>query len=92
MNKQLQWYFFLGQIIGKALFDGIPIYFPICKSVLKYLIFPDYKPTMEDLNYFDPFIYNSIKMIKENDLTDEELLSLNINFLIEVYDAKGQLI
>mmetsp|Transcript_10020 Transcript_10020/g.9956 ORF Transcript_10020/g.9956 Transcript_10020/m.9956 type:complete len:113 (+) Transcript_10020:594-932(+) len=89
LNKHLQWYYFLGQIVGKAMFDGIPIYFPMCKSVLKHLIFHDYKPILDDLKYFDPFIHNSIKMIKDNNLSDEELLSLNLNFQVEVYDDKG---
>jgi hypothetical protein len=33
-NKHLQWYYFLGQLIAKAIFDAVPVYFPICKSVL----------------------------------------------------------
>lgn len=37
-NKQVQWYYFAGQLVGKALFDAIPIDFPICKTVYQLLL------------------------------------------------------
>lgn len=52
-NKQLQWYYFLGQIVGKALFDFAPVNFPVSKVLLKFMLNKDYKPVLDDLKEFD---------------------------------------
>jgi len=85
-NKHLQWYYFLGQIIGKALFDFVPVHFPVCKPLLKLMMNRDYKFGLEDMKQFDTQMYNSLKMISESTLTPQEIDSLQINFFVELYD------
>ena len=36
----------------------------------------DYKFSIDDLKYYDPFIYKSLKMISETPLSNEELEAL----------------
>ena len=85
-NKHLQWYFFLGQIIGKAFFDFVPVHFPVCRPLLKLMMDRDTKFGIEDLRFLDKQMYNSLKMINESTLSPEELDSLQINFYVELYD------
>ena len=52
----------------------------------------DYKPTLEDLKYYDTQIYSSMKMISETDLSNDEITSLQLNFTVDLFDSKGKLI
>ena len=92
MNKKLQWYYFLGQIIGKAFFDQIPINFPVAKPLMRLMMSKNYKFKLEDMRWFDSQIYHSLKMIKETDLTIDQSESLMLNFQIELYDENGQIL
>jgi len=48
--------------------------------------------SVEDLAHFDAQIYKSLKMIKETTLSPEDLETLNLNFNIELYNEKGEVI
>jgi hypothetical protein len=75
-NKHLQWYYFLGQIIGKAFFDQCPVYFPVCKALYKMMLNRNYKLSLDDLKDYDAQMYNSLNMIASTELTDQELEEL----------------
>eukprot|EP00347_Sterkiella_histriomuscorum_P017181 403350359 len=91
-NKQLSWYYFLGQIIGKALFDFIPVNFPVCKALFKIMMSKNVKFTVDDLRNYDQQIYNSIKMISSTELSAKDIEALQLNFTVEIYDKNGQVI
>lgn len=91
-NKQLQWYYFLGQIIGKALFDQIPVHFPVAKALLRMMIQKEQKFSLEDMRFFDSQMFHSLTHIKNTDITEEMSEQLMLNFQLEVYDEKGQVL
>ena len=59
---------------------------------MKLMMHKNYKFTLEDLRHYDSQIYQSLKMIKNSDLTKELADSLMLTFQLELYDEKGLLI
>ena len=59
---------------------------------MKVMMHKNYKFTLEDLRHYDSQIYQSLKMIKNSDLTKELADSLMLTFQLELYDEKGLLI
>lgn len=52
----------------------------------------NHKFTLEDLKLYDPHIYSSLEMISSNNLTQEDIEALDINFNVEIYDDNGKMI
>lgn len=67
-NAPIDMMAFTGQILGKALFEGIPISAKISSLFLKQLT--EESPTLEDLQDYDPEVYNSLLFVQENDPED----------------------
>ena len=59
---------------------------------MKLMMHKNYKFTLEDLRHYDSQMYQSLKMIKNSDLTKELADSLMLTFQLELYDEKGLLI
>ncbi len=59
---------------------------------MKLMMQKNYKFNLEDLRHYDSQIYQSLKMIKNSDLTKELADSLMLSFQLELYDEKGLLI
>ena len=64
--NHLEYYYFCGQIMAKALYERIPIKAYLAKFMLKRLT--NEKLTWEDLKYYDTSLFESIKCIKSEKL------------------------
>jgi len=67
------YYYFFGQMLGKALFERIPVKAYLAKPLLKELL--GEKPVIEDLRYFDLEIWKSVEFLREHKLNKEEFIS-----------------
>jgi len=67
--NHLEYFFFCGQIIAKALFERIPIKAYLAKFILKNLL--NEKIMEEDLKYFDSELWKSIEFLKNNSIQSE---------------------
>jgi len=68
-DDYLEYYFFCGQILAKALFERIPIKAYLSKFLLKRLT--SNECDSDDLKYFDIELYRSIQYIQNNKLDSE---------------------
>ncbi|KAF8821804.1 HECT-domain (ubiquitin-transferase) domain-containing protein [Cardiosporidium cionae] len=67
-ERHLEYFYFVGQFIGKAIFDKQVILAPLARPVLKKLL---QRPVeMEDLAFIDLELYNSLCWILENRIKD----------------------
>lgn len=57
-------YQLVGRVIGKALFENIPINFPLNKMLYKYIL--DHPVTSEDIQYIDKDLYNAMTFMLKN--------------------------
>eukprot|EP00826_Nyctotherus_ovalis_P039350 TRINITY_DN3782_c0_g1_i3.p1 TRINITY_DN3782_c0_g1~~TRINITY_DN3782_c0_g1_i3.p1 ORF type:complete len:430 (+),score=139.15 TRINITY_DN3782_c0_g1_i3:615-1904(+) len=67
------YYCFFGQMLGKALFERIPIKAHLAKPLLKELL--GEKLVVEDLKYFDLEIWKSVEFLRKHKLDKEEFVS-----------------
>ena len=67
--NHLEYYYFCGQILSKALYERITIKAYLAKFLLKWLI--NIEVTFDDLKYFDKEIWKSMNYIKNNKLEGE---------------------
>jgi hypothetical protein len=63
----LNYYYFTGQVIAKALYEKIPIKAYLSKLILKMILGQELK--VEDIKYCDVELYNSIQFILTNTIT-----------------------
>ena len=68
--NHLEYFYFCGQIVAKALYEKIPIKAFLAKFILKQLT--NEKLTWDDLKYYDKDLWQSIKYISSNSI-DEDL-------------------
>jgi HECT-domain (ubiquitin-transferase) len=69
-NQQI--FFFFGQLLGKALFDRIPVNVSLNHSILLALLGENYVTwdcNLESFRYIDNSVCNSLKFFRDNDLT-----------------------
>lgn len=86
----LQYFKFMGRIIGLAVFNG--------KLIDGYFVRPFYKallglpPTLDDLQTVDPEYYRNLKWMLENDITDVMDLTFSIDYeefgVVKVFQLK----
>lgn len=69
LKNHLEYFYFCGQILGKALFERIPVKAYLSKFLLKGLTSEEL--TSDDLKYFDTELWKSIKYLESNKLEDE---------------------
>ena len=62
---------FTGQIIGKALLEGIPISAKFSWLMLREML--DNEPTLDDLEFYDPQVHRSMKYVMQDDVDPEQL-------------------
>ncbi|CAG9325021.1 AREL1_4 [Blepharisma stoltei] len=62
-------YIFAGKLMGKALFENIPINCPLSQVIYKHIIGD--KIELKDLNFLDSELYNSLLYMQNNNLEDE---------------------
>ena len=77
----LEYFFFLGRVLGKALFDQHNVSAHFTQTIYKHII--GWPITVEDIEYVDAQVYRSLKDIEETD--DVEMLYLNFTTAIEVF-------
>ena len=63
-NKQPELYYFTGRILGKAIFENIPVNCMLCKNLYKHLL--GLKVTYDDISYQDTELYNSLESLASN--------------------------
>lgn len=64
-------FFFIGQVIGKALFERVPISAFLNQTIFKYLL--DLKIEYKDLEYYDFQVYVSLQFLFETTIDKTEL-------------------
>ena len=92
VHKHLQWFYFTGQVIGKALYDDVQVQFPLSNSVYQFMINKDYQVTLCDLIHYDEDLYRSFKYMLDDNMSSEDILSLETYFTIDIQDEKGKTI
>ena len=86
-NKNLEYFNFIGKLIGKALLDNITI--NICFNKLIYKLILEEEITFDDLVFIDTPLYNSLKNLKNTNINN--LNDLNLYYTIEQNDINGQI-
>ena len=66
-HDHLEYYYFCGQILAKALFEKITIEAYLCKAIYKLLTRDNL--SSNDLRYFDTELWNSLEFMKLNKIT-----------------------
>jgi hypothetical protein len=67
-ESRLKEFYFLGKVVGKAVFEKTPVYCPLNRIVFKHLV--QEKVTIEDISYFDVELYKSLVFMRDNPITD----------------------
>lgn len=68
-------FFFFGKILGKALFDRVPLNVCLNSSIFKCLVGDTREENYSDLEHFksvDINVYNSLKFMRDNSLKEYE--------------------
>ena len=68
-----KYYYFFGQMLGKAFFERIPVRAFLAKPILKELL--GQKLVVEDLRYFDAEVWKSVNFLRGHKLDKEEFIS-----------------
>ena len=66
LNNQPELYYFTGRILGKAMFDNIPVNCPLSRNMYKHLL--GLNVTYEDLKYQDTELYNSLENLRNTSI------------------------
>eukprot|EP00826_Nyctotherus_ovalis_P052627 TRINITY_DN670_c0_g2_i1.p1 TRINITY_DN670_c0_g2~~TRINITY_DN670_c0_g2_i1.p1 ORF type:complete len:436 (+),score=87.30 TRINITY_DN670_c0_g2_i1:652-1959(+) len=69
LKNHLEYFYFCGQILGKALFERIPVKAYLSKFLLKKLTSEEL--ISDDLKYLDTELWKSVKYLESNKLEDE---------------------
>jgi len=59
-------YYFVGRVLGKAMFEGIPMNCPLSQVVCKHLL--GQEVCLEDLKYHDSDLYNSLRFMETSSI------------------------
>jgi hypothetical protein len=86
-NKNLEYFNFIGKLIGKALLDNITI--NICFNKLIYKLILEEEITFDDLVFIDTQLYNSLKNLKNTNT--QNLKDLGLYYSIEQNDKNGNI-
>ena len=86
-NKNLEYFNFIGKLIGKALLDNITI--NICFNKLIYKLILEEEITFEDLVFIDTPLYKSLKNLKDMNYGNYE--DLGLYYSIEQKDNKNKI-
>ena len=86
-NKNLEYFNFIGKLIGKALLDNITI--NICFNKLIYKLILEEEITFEDLVFIDTPLYTSLKNLKDMNYVNYE--DLGLFYSIEQKDNKNKI-
>ena len=62
---------FTGQILGKALLEGLPISAKLSRLMLWEML--EDEPTLDDLEFYDPQVHKSMKYVMQDDVDPEDL-------------------
>ena len=79
----------LGKVVGKAIFEGIPIVPRFNRFILKCMISQDFE--LDDLGTYDQGVMNSIKFMANNDFNPADLY-LTFGFIDEKKYGDDQLV
>ena len=86
-NRNLEYFNFIGKLIGKALLDNITI--NICFNKLIYKLILEEEITFDDLVFIDTQLYNSLKNLKNTNT--QNLKDLGLYYSIEQNDKNGNI-
>ncbi len=86
-NRNLEYFNFIGKLIGKALLDNITI--NICFNKLIYKLILEEEITFDDLVFIDTQLYNSLQNLKQTD--NKNLKDLGLFYSIEQNDKNGNI-
>lgn len=80
----LQYFAFVGRLIGKAIVDGHMIDAYFTRSFYKHIL--GAQPTFADMESIDPEVYKSLKWMLENPIEDviEQTFSVETDFLGDI--------
>ena len=88
-NKDIfKYFYFIGKLIGKALFDNITI--NICFNKLIYKMILQEEITLDDLLFIDHPLYTSLHNLKELEESNSSLEDMGIYYCIDMEDTHNK--
>lgn len=87
----LRFYWFLGKILGKCLYEHVSVDVQFANFFLKKILNYDNKfhSTLDDLSSYDPSLYHNL--VKLLEMNEEDINSMGITFSINVGDDNKQI-
>jgi len=82
----LKYFYFLGRVMGKAMFEGHVIAAHMARPMYKHLL--GFPITQEDIEFVDAQVHKSMKSI--NEIEDVEMLYLNFTTAVRVFGETQQ--
>jgi len=70
-KNHLQHFYFFGQILGKALFERVPVCAFLNQIIFKYIL--DMKIDFDDLEFYDLQIFISLQFLRDNPICKSEM-------------------
>lgn len=80
-TNHLEYFYFCGQVVAKALYEAIPIKAYLCRVVFKRMLRRDL--TLEDLRYIDPELWSSVSFLRDNIIPSDAFIG---NFTVSKKD------
>ena len=87
-KENFSYFYFIGKLIGKALFDNITINICFNKLIYKMILKEDI--TLDDLLFIDNPLYTSLHNLKELEDSGSNLEDIGIYYSIDLEDTKKQ--
>ena len=83
-HADLSYFSLLGLILGMAIGNEITLSIRFPSFLYKKIYQPNYKPTFQDLEEFDPVTAKSLQQIREMGLNNEDISSLELTFDVNI--------
>ena len=87
-KENFTYFYFIGKLIGKALFDNITI--NICFNKLIYKMILQEEITLDDLLFIDNPLYTSLHNLKELEDSGSNLEDLSLYYSVDIEDTNKQ--
>ena len=87
-KENLSYFYFIGKLIGKALFDNITI--NICFNKLIYKMILQEEITLDDILFIDNPLYTSLHNLKELEESGSNVENIGIYYSVDMEDINKQ--
>lgn len=83
-NENVEYYFLTGLVLGKAIFENIPLNCALCKPLLKHLL--NQKCHRHDLKHQDQDLYNSFHYMQNNQIEGLIFENFSVTYHNQTYE------